>query len=1770
MSTYLEDAQGKIVSNPINETNTKYAYTPKNEDNVKDANDHPIDYQYMYNDDEPISNIDTDVFSSYRNKTEELRTKTESYYEALESCLVPAEIPGMAFQPWEYRKDKDEDGNDILTKIKSLQYFFQDHPSNIGSDAKEFVFRTNKVKFVDDRHRRLIYDRKIHIMALQEDEDNKVSFKDVLLRTFFTYYNNQYWCNVRNLNGVQYTINNLMSSIITANTKTKDNEKLVVLVENEETGDMEEKVVESVLDFDYVMQSGQDINTTIPSTVYNLYNIGWIHASMIFLNGLAIQWTKAIISVDNIDTFVIVSGLDEPLSSYIDNEKEITMEYIHIPFKCIYTVGIENASNMNCPYREFLNSTKTKFDTVPFMFDRRYGAILQVSDYYKSATSHNTYYDRVICVDPNIKFAEFYLNEGNIKSNEFYLPDIGIQYNQDFRDFCNNDYRCKLKQFNFIGFELNKDINEEFGANSLLTLKNDDFKVTWHPFNILDIRFKRLYNNRRLFKVFYNTKVLYDQDNILRIKNHDKLADEYEKYRQDVTANIETYLNEVYLLAKKDIGTYINMNKKTYTYGYKYHYVTPYECFLLFNAIHGLLGRQTVSFDEFRKLNVINYEIHKKSSDDGGGGGGGGGGTGDGFDYIYPEYIYDEPDDDDYPDDTPSSDTDDDDEPKIDTEHYVGYMRGGFVVYDDDHNFFSEMVKEKTLFDNEGNLNADIRAFWETIIALDSVAYLTDFLIPIDDVRNKEDDEPVSSNLFYMYNRDNKGKIEPYSKYMTGYSFVQEYDDVSYDFLKLRFEMSYLNNMEEGATPVDEFIYYFDNDNFLKANAAPVVSSYDKRYTANLLNALAYNVFKSDPHLVLESILKLNYSADYILPKSLPVNTSRDNIITSSESNSIYSDYHKDPRYFYNFGYYDNATPHKLVSEWGLRRNLPEMFYWALEEDEYTIDSMHLLDEVFDFTYGFDKSYEENLFGQGDKTKGMNYIIGYDADKIEATIKRGITSFSRTGKEIKDYINSHPTELYTSIDSYKMFTFVTNNNYIVTTSLERLYATINRNGSVSFSYVDGDGIYHENVTTDIELRYRGQVNPTIKINTTDCTITDIDKGFTVTYVANKTVYNNDTELLEFYDDNNNLLVTMQVDRISSYTKLSMSRWNISKQDNYVMIFKNRVLYDKYYTIHYTDISFDVDMNESDVTDDDVFEFVFFLNANNRIIEKKCTSASDVSLTVPSAYISKSSNGIRKDTNNDDMDKGLYQTLTSDYTFDKPTIACDTSLFDAENIQLLVNKMPSHNDDTYSTSDNKVTTYELNHDVYYYRATIDNGTSVNYQRFVYNIVKDTKVNGLYRLTKQGGGEYFLTFDGTVPEKTDTITTDTSDPKFVDYGYSTDRTLTLPYTIYLSSKRQFRYQHHVISENHDSAYLMTLNSDFKFCTKNSHVLLFKNGLLLPPTYYYLHSIINTPINHVGIIFNIPLVKDDVIDVFYVTNDLHHLECDYYDVVNQERYISNGDIRLNSHDNEYRVMGEDKTQVDYPEKTEHPDWRTNYIKMRSPLYAISSKHSTFVFLNGKKVMMSELEDISDTIMSINTDYARNGDDMAAVRLEVINHLDVQDIIEQMYINDGLMHSKSDCNLQFGSTNKPESYKDTLQINQFSLTDLESYAERTLLDEILNDLSDENLNKLFYNYDNATGPMTQEGELEEPDFIKPDEIIDEIIDEYYYEDDGDKFIWHTMHDEDNGFSNTVFYIGEKDSVRVPVIWDEENVKALYGTTFNRNDIIKKIIIPEGVERIE
>ena len=52
--------------------------------------------------------------------------------------------------------------------------------------------------------------------------------------------------------------------------------------------------------------------------------------------------------------------------------------------------------------------------------------------------------------------------------------------------------------------------------------------------------------------------------------------------------------------------------------------------------------------------------------------------------------------------------------------------------------------------------------------------------------------------------------------------------------------------------------------------------------------------------------------------------------------------------------------------------------------------------------------------------------------------------------------------------------------------------------------------------------------------------------------------------------------------------------------------------------------------ESNTKDDDMFEFVFFLNANNTILKKVCETEDDIKLTVLRSYLSKPNKNITVD------------------------------------------------------------------------------------------------------------------------------------------------------------------------------------------------------------------------------------------------------------------------------------------------------------------------------------------------------------------------------------------------------------------------------------------------------------------------------------------------------------------------------------------------------------
>lgn len=1579
MSKYLDNIQGEINSNPINETNTVLPIKSKVYNAVNAT-------QFMGIESIPVSNIDTNYYDDYRDTVESLRKSTETHYDKLESCLVPYEVKGMAFQPINIVEHTDDEET-ITTVEPSFNYFFDDQVRLIGKDNNEYVFRTNKIEFRESINRRFVHDKTIDIFCSQEDYQLGLSAKAIILKHVFGYFNVYGALGVRDTSNTLISINSVIDFIWA---EINDKEKDVKYYINK--GTIGNDLVKTKADLsNYKMVPGQVIHTNIPASIYNLYSIGWIRPSMIFLNGLAIEWTKAVVIADKADTFVSVVNLNSEITSKIDAAKTVEMSVLTFPFEVYYCISGQN---------RYADRARYKYPLI-FVIDKATGHTKFSKISNLDHTNYDTDnaivgFDRIYCLDSDIIYDEFELDTVD---NDVNMRKIGFNYCKSLKNFCEKDYRYKLKKANFIGFELDRYYDgsgaDTYDPYKLGTLKNDDFSVTWHPFNMLDFRFKRLFNKRRVFKVFYNKKVVYDQDNILRIPNKDLVSQEYEKYRRDITGTIDTYIKEVYILAKKDIGYYI-ANKGPMNQ-FKYHYVTPYETYLLYKII---MNNPDFTLEDFKSLNVSTL--------------------------IDP----------------------------TDEHSTLTYMNGSFVVVpeDDEDAIFMDKVTEQDLFNEDGTVKPNIKSYFDKIKSLTGTDKIYDLLMPIDcEVR---DDTNPESNLFNMYQGDTRGKLMPYMKLYKQYNMKPEYEDTTNDILKLRFEFAIINNMEEGSTPIDEMIYYFDNSNYVHSSGFPVVKegSYKNRYASNILNAMVDNIFNSEGNeQIKQYIYKLNYRADRLIPPVdhylyKPTMRNTEYQVNTIPGQDQYKDRIEDPRSFYNFAYSAgsifNESREMTIkqTEWGLRRNLPEMFYWYLGDNEYVLDSIGLLDTVFDFTYDYDKTYIENL------TEGTNYILGYDADKLENSIKHNIKCMTKTGKELKAITNSG--------------------------------------------------------------------------------------------------------------------------------KLTMSRWNIVGQDNYVMIFKNRVLYDKYHTITYTPDTFTVDLELNNTLDTDIFEFVFFMNANNTIIEKECKTMDDLNITVPSNGSTVTFKGVPSNTALlDPEDIRVYASVTTSTIPDKWKVSTADTAFPIKY------KIRSHKRYIDISTVVKVL-FKLDKSKLNGTDVLSDGNPIIPDNMNDPLEVDDKVNGLHRITKQGGGEYYVEITGEVdsytPSETYIINPGTEDQFTFPIPYNTSgRTLgPAPFNVFVTSKRQFRYKHLTIEEDAPAGTLYLLSSnvyperkqfsntyiyridddDFNFCTDESHVMVFKNGLLLPNTCYYVHPIIANPITSAGIVLNVDVKVNDSIDIFYLTNDLRHLETEHYDADN--RIITNGEIKTAPNgETEYRVMGEELPNSNSTD-------RTNYIKMISPLYGISNKESVFVFLNGKKVRYDELTNISDTILGISTDYVHDiKAGMNAVYLEVISHLDTTSIIEKMYINDGLDHNTA-------SRYSAALRGSTLQIQSVDLTKLDSYTEQSLLGDILNGLDDKSLNKLFYK--DAYKPMTpyKESEMHEPTFAKKGETIPAIIEKFFEKDDSDLFVTYDTGEEPYGLG-TVFYIGEKDKVKVPAAFDGVPTKTIFGTTFNGNKVVTNVVIPEGITSI-
>ena len=150
---------------------------------------------------------------------------------------------------------------------------------------------------------------------------------------------------------------------------------------------------------------------------------------------------------------------------------------------------------------------------------------------------------------------------------------------------------------------------------------------------------------------------------------------------------------------------------------------------------------------------------------------------------------------------------------------------------------------------------------------------------------------------------------------------------------------------------------------------------------------------------------------------------------------------------------------------------------------------------------------------------------------------------------------------------------------------------------------------------------------------------------------------------------------------------------------------------------------------------------------------------------------------------------------------------------------------------------------------------------------------------------------------------------------------DRKLTL------ASDRQFRYMSKIVQENTID---VVLSSDFNFCTERNKYMVFINGRKIDSTNFKVTiAKANLPFDDISVYVNIPLVKGDKIEIFYVSEPLE-------EILLQPRINNNGII----------IIDRNKISYDLDEE----------------LY--------LVFINGKKMNVTDMKKMNSNRLKIVTD--------------------------------------------------------------------------------------------------------------------------------------------------------------------------------------------------------
>ena len=461
----------------------------------------------------PINELNTDYTSSAINKQQMFIEEPVSQYDTerlneyrstIEQLRTRTESVNMALEAALVPSIFYGSSVSKLKDNKEINFYVNDDQVyKVNHNKPEYVFECNMIKFKSDREKRLCYDNTLYEYTLKGDTI------DIILDRL-----NEKYGEIKRIDYDEFIDNNPAIRR---------------------------------MDSDVEIDAGTIINTCIETTMYNLIKLNYIYPFLGFLNGRALSWFDVKIYYDNHDVYVVIDASKFTKDWIADiDENGPSFIYLDIPFNVQYVPRLENIKDRY----------NNKFiDKVPIFWFGTTDGKVRSDELFKDQVKNNNnafnygkYFERIYCDDENIIYEEFEMDQDSL--TEGITSKFGILYNKRFTDF---DYRFKIKRFNLLSFE---EDNSGFGVI------RDDFQVESHQFNILKITLDNILSNKRRFKIFYNTRIMYDQDNIFRIKNKEYLAEEFYRYMCDVSSNVQVFIDEIYNLIDRDKTDYYKLRKE--------------------------------------------------------------------------------------------------------------------------------------------------------------------------------------------------------------------------------------------------------------------------------------------------------------------------------------------------------------------------------------------------------------------------------------------------------------------------------------------------------------------------------------------------------------------------------------------------------------------------------------------------------------------------------------------------------------------------------------------------------------------------------------------------------------------------------------------------------------------------------------------------------------------------------------------------------------------------------------------------------------------------------------------------------------------------------------------------------------------------------------------------------------------------------------------------------------------------------------------------------